>query len=393
MASLRFMLGMIPGTEKVESADDKLRADFQAFREFENSDELKHFQELEKEVTSNDFAMRKRKILKEKYKASEEYRKEMQYKQMAKRARKGDEPEGFKELESYINSDEFARRKQYLTMKPRERYETTEEYRREKEYEDLKNSEKITWYFRTKKKYPFKEIERWEQTFDESFEGNKLDDKKWMTRYFWGDKILDSPYAMVDDKSFITDGGNIEFYDNKLHIVTRPEEKEGLQWNPEQGFFKHTFDYTSGLISTAKSFRQKYGIFKAKIKMAPSEVTQAFWMVSDTMVPHIDVAKLERGKFRSNFFWSARSGQQPSRSSSKLGGGRFSHDFYIFTLEWSPGKLVWKINDQVFKTQTSGVPQEEMYMVFSSALKEFAGGNGLPAAMEVDWVRVYKLKE
>ena len=43
MASLAFLLGMIPSTEKVESADDQLRADYKAFQEFENSDELKHF--------------------------------------------------------------------------------------------------------------------------------------------------------------------------------------------------------------------------------------------------------------------------------------------------------------------------------------------------------------
>ncbi len=54
----------------------RLRADFQAFKDYENSDELKHYLELEKEVTSSDFALRKKKILKEKYKASEAFRKE-----------------------------------------------------------------------------------------------------------------------------------------------------------------------------------------------------------------------------------------------------------------------------------------------------------------------------
>ena len=79
MASISFLLGMIPSTEKVEKADDQLRADFQAFREFENSDELRHFLELEKEVTSSNFALRKKKILKESYKNSEAHRKEIRY--------------------------------------------------------------------------------------------------------------------------------------------------------------------------------------------------------------------------------------------------------------------------------------------------------------------------
>ena len=64
MASLGFLLGMIPGTEKVESADDNLRADYAAFTEFANSDELKNYLELEAEIKSSDFAVRKRKIKK-----------------------------------------------------------------------------------------------------------------------------------------------------------------------------------------------------------------------------------------------------------------------------------------------------------------------------------------
>lgn len=338
MASLAFLFGMIPGTEKVESADDQLRADFAAFQEYEQSDELKHFLELEKEVTSSDFAIRKKKIPKKEYKESEEFRKE-------------------------------------------------------EEYKVLKKSDKITWYFKTKKKNPFKEIAKWEETFNESFSGSKLDGKTWMTRYYWGDAILDEPYTMSDDKSFPTEGKNIEFYDNKARLVTKAEETEGKKWDPVHGFLQDSFEYTSALMSTGKSFRQKFGIFKAKIRMAPTDMTQAFWLVSNGLVPHIDVVKYEKGKLYSNYFWASRSGQAPSKSVSKTGGSRYTNDFYIFSLEWSPGKLVWKINDKTFKTQSSGVPQEEMYMVFSSGLKKWASDNGLPAAMEIDWIRVYKLKE
>ena len=133
--------------------------------------------------------------------------------------------------------------------------------------------------------------------------------------------------------------------------------------------------------------------FKAKIKMAPGDTQQAFWMIADMATPHIDVARFEKGKLWCNYFWSAREGQVPAKSQSKTGGAKYTNDFFIITLEWSPNKLVWKINDKVFKTQTSGVPQEEMYMIFSTALKEGAPDTGLPAAMEIDWVRVYNLKD
>ncbi len=335
MASLSFLLGMVPATEKVETADDQLRADFRAYKDYENSDELKHYLELEKEVKSSNFVLRKKKLKRSEYKDSEEFQKET-------------------------------------------------------EYAVLKKSEKVVWYFRTKKKNPFKEIEKWDLTFEEKFNSTTLDTAKWMTRYIWGEKGMNSSFALEDDKSFPTDGDNIEFYDNKARIVTKARTAEGLVWRGQQGFIKEDFDFTTGMISSAKSFKQKYGIFTAKVKMAAGSVAQAFWMVSGRMLPHIDVARFENGKLHADYFWGT--GNATHKSISKTGGAKYADTFFIYTLEWSPNKLVWKINDKVFKTQTSGVPQEEMYINFSCNLKKDASESGLPSAMEIDWVRVYKLK-
>ncbi|MEN8157944.1 MAG: family 16 glycosylhydrolase [Bacteroidota bacterium] len=335
MASLSFLLGMVPTTEKVESADDQLRSDLQAYKDYETSDEFNRYLELEKEIRSSDFALRKRKINKSEYKDSEEFHKET-------------------------------------------------------EYQVLKKSEKVQWYFKTKKKYPFKEIEKWDLTFEEKFDKSKLDTSKWMTRYYWGEKGIDSSFALEDDKSFPTNGENIDFYDNKARIVTKVGNAEGLAWRGHQGFVLEDFDFTTGLISTAKSFKQKYGVFKAKVKMAAGSVAQAFWMVSDGMLPHVDVARFENGKLHSNYFWGK--GDHPHKSISKTGGSKYADTYFIYSLEWTPNKLVWKINGKVFKTQSSGVPQEEMYINFSSNLKKDASESSLPSAMEIDWVRVYKLK-
>jgi len=381
---------MVPSTEKVETADDQLRADYKAFKEYENSDELRHYLELEKEVKSSDFTLRKKKILKEKYKASEAYRKEVRYNQLMKRAKGDEKSEELEKLDEYIQSEEFIKIKQFLTMKPAERFESTTEYQKETEYATLKKSEKVNWYYKTKKKYPFKEIERWDLTFDEKFNEGNLNKSKWMTQNYWAENSTEEPYAMEDEKSHPTNGGNIEFYDNKARIVTKASKTEGLVWRSEQGFVREHFDYTSGIISTAKSFRQKYGVFNAKIKMAGGSVAQAFWMVSETMLPHIDIARFENGKHYSNYFWQG--GSSPNKSISKAGGAKYADEYFIYTLEWTPNKLTWKINGKVFKTQTSGVPQEEMHINFSSSLKKDADENGLPSAMEIDWVKVYKLK-
>jgi len=68
-------------------------------------------------------------------------------------------------------------------------------------------------------------------------------------------------------------------------------------------------------------------------------------------------------------------------------GSRYAKDFYIYSVEWTHDKLVWKINNTVVSTQTTDIPQEPMYV-------QLAGGTDKPLSgmttMEIDWVRVYK---
>ena len=68
-------------------------------------------------------------------------------------------------------------------------------------------------------------------------------------------------------------------------------------------------------------------------------------------------------------------------------GSRYLSDFYIYTLEWTPNALVWKINGVEVMRQTTGVPQEPMYINFAGGVDKPIGGI---SSMEVDWVRVYE---
>ena len=84
MVSIKFLLGMFPETAKLEQKWDQLRNDYEAFKSFESSDELKHFEELEREVNSPAFNLRIREIKTQKFKKTEEYRKEQEYLRLKK---------------------------------------------------------------------------------------------------------------------------------------------------------------------------------------------------------------------------------------------------------------------------------------------------------------------
>jgi beta-glucanase (GH16 family) len=281
-----------------------------------------------------------------------------------------------------------------MALKPQQKYEQSKEYKLEQEYIELRDSEKMKWYQKLVKKNDFDKLKAWKLTFEDDFTGSSMDSSKWMTNYFWGEVLLKDTYALPGDKHFYTKGQNIEVSDSVLKIITRQEKANGKVWNPTLGFMPQEFDYTSGLISTANSFRQKYGKIRVKARMASAPVRQAIWMVAERILPHVDIAKLEKGKLNYGNFWgniTEKGGVQ--KKLSKKGGGKFTSDFFIYSLEWTPEQLVWSINDKPVLTQTQGVPQEPMYLVLSAGVSNGLSGGQLPANMEVDWVKIYKKAE
>ncbi len=485
MAGLKFFLGLIPNTSKYEESHDKFHSEYREYKEYEGSDELKHFLDLENEMKSADFASRKKNILTQNFKQTEEFRKLQEYKTLEKsreiknyykvrdsrkladynsfkdsetlrryeelekfvksdalakakaqysakefasseegiKAREfhklqknkelkawfkfrnsasfilynqvegSDKLKKFSELKEYIHSSKYREVREYMKLPPKKKYERSVEYKREQEYTGLKSSPKVKWFFKTRKKYPFGELDRWQLVFSDEFSSGNLDEKKWMTRYLYGDKLLDKNYVLADDKNVFTDGKNIEFYSNKLRILTRPEHAKGLVWDPMKGFFEKDFSFTSGLISTGKSFKKRYGRFEAKVKIGNSAVSQAFSLMADQMLPHIDILRYDGNKLKAGNFWKAASGNNGASSSQdKTGGSKYTGDYFIYSLDWTPGKLTWRINGVKFKEQNQGVPDTEMYMIFTSSLKQDASESGLPSALEVDWIRVYDRK-
>jgi beta-glucanase (GH16 family) len=107
-------------------------------------------------------------------------------------------------------------------------------------------------------------------------------------------------------------------------------------------------------------------------------------MLSDKITPHIDICRTANGKVQFDYFAT------PEKKAKTTIGSKYANDFFIYTLEWTSDKLVWKINDTEVFTQTSDVPQEPMYILLSGGLDKPVNGM---TSMEIDWVRVYQPKK
>ncbi len=368
------------------------------FEEMDGSGMIEKYEDLKKTVESAEFRQKQKsadfkgsndqKLLNEfnslksnadiknyyKFKASKELANYNQLKGSQKLSR-------LEELKEYIASDEFKERKEYLLDK--KRFEKSEMFGSQQEYEKLKKSDNIVWYLKVKDSNKFDLIKNRELTFSDEFEGESLDKNNWLTNHYWADKLFKDHYSQETDLHCYTDKDNTEVRSSLLQISTRPQKADGKVWNPLLGGFRlKEFSYTSGLVNTSKSFRQQYGTFKAKIKLNTAVgPTHAFRLLGDRITPHIDICRTGKGKVWADIFTS----EKDNRKSSI--GSRYSKDFFIYSLEWSPNKLVWKINDVVFYTQSTNLPDEPLYMVFTGGLENAISGT---SSMEVDWVRVYK---
>jgi beta-glucanase (GH16 family) len=380
------------------------------FIEFDNSYDVKHYHTLETLVQSEEFADTKR-LGKKKFRQTSEYEKYQEYLSLKKSERfiryfkfkksrdyvnftlliGSEKITQFEQLEQYLKTDAFKKVKEYMLLPGKKKLELSEEYKMEQQYKTLKASEKFQWYFKTVKSRKFDEIKRWNLTFTDEFDAHKLDTKRWITRYFWGEALLKDSYVTMPEKQFYIGDKNIEVASSILKILTRHEKASGKVWNPAIGFFPRDFEYTSAIINTGSSFRQQYGLFEAKIRFNRNyPVNHGFWLISELMLPHLDVARASK-KISVGSYWGNPNvkGGVDKRSAS-MGRSHYGFDYFIYSLEWTREKLTWKINGVPVYSTTQGIPQVPMYLNINSALYTDADGTVLPAQLEVDWVRCYQ---
>ncbi|MCF8368742.1 MAG: family 16 glycosylhydrolase [Bacteroidales bacterium] len=370
----------------------------------EKTSEVVEFEKLTKEIESGQFKERKDFV---NNKLAEIEKQEKEYKLLSKSKPikfyfKFKDSTKYKDFVSFKNSKELA---DYIEL---EKYLASSEHKellaglseseaaekaKIKEHEDFKSSKKYKWYLELKDSSKFNSLKKWKVVFEDDFTGGKLDTDKWMTRYYWGDKLMNGAYALDQDKAFPTDGANIETQ-GTLKIMTKRESIEGKKWQLPFGFVPQKFDFTTGLVSTAKSYRLKYGKVEAKIKVNYAKpVNYNFWMASEKNLPHVDILKLDKKKTKinvGNVYGDISKKDSLEKKMAEFSGLDVSQDFFIYTLIWTKDKLIWKINEVVVNEQTHGIPHEEMYLVFSSSITGKTDGSGLPASMEIDWVRCYQ---
>jgi beta-glucanase (GH16 family) len=220
-------------------------------------------------------------------------------------------------------------------------------------------------------------------SFSDDFDGSSLDRSKWGTG--WADSFS-KPTHFLDEQISVADG--------TLRIAAEPKETPSGR------------PYAGGLVQTKDSFAQRYGRFEARMKVpAGRGLWSALWLLpkSGEWPPEIDilenVGQDPKKAYETNHWMDG--GAHRSERCVYDASRDLSDGFHTYSLDWSPDALVWKIDGKETCRKTSNTDHGPMYLIIDLAVG-FEGDPGdwvsmpddstsFPAAVEVDWVRAYRM--
>ena len=286
----------------------------------------------------------------------------------------------YEELKEKTTLAEFKKENEFWANK--HRWKTVPEYMQELRYYELAKNSDILFYEKTKPE-DFIQHRKLKKTFADNFDWNTLDKSHWSFGFHSGKQHLKEDYSFDNELQANNGGKNVKVHDGILNIETRREKIMAPAWNLQKGFVEKEFHYTSDIIQTSGTFKQKYGLFRAKIRCT-GKIHHAFWLSGEGKLPHINIfhfngKEITMGNAHANVM-----------DEVKISGASHSQ-YYIYSLIWTPKELIWFINDMEVYRTTSNVPQEPMYLGFNSFIPQKqkpTTGN-----LYVDWVRVFALEK
>ena len=230
---------------------------------------------------------------------------------------------------------------------------------------------------------------QWKLVWHDEFDGQSLDDSKWSIGLPWGGTDGTGRHHNDQYASYIVDH-DIELADGHLKLLTRREDvtdKKG-----------RVFHFTEGLITTARSFRHRYGYWEARVKLpveAGPGLWPAFWTLAEGWPPEMDICEIWTGNNRSHqgLYYQPREGGRQKwddvTTHSPLPTG-----WTTYGMEWGSGYQIYNIDGHVtHRGYGDDVTGEKHYILLNSGVeseKPPPPTTVFPNILAVDYVRVYE---
>ena len=244
----------------------------------------------------------------------------------------------------------------------------------------------------------------WAMSFDEEFNGNMLDTKKWNT--FTKTGLFNQPnYHLSKDQVIVKDGKGI----------LRIEKKTGKMNDDPKGLQS---DYAAGYLSTFGKWRQRYGYYEIRMKMPDSPASYVcFWLMPDLggakgpfnirantkeggmefdIAEHLSIW----GPYRTDFgdHWDGYQKYHKSNGNFSVYATPDKDGFITYGMLWVPGKVVYYANSKVVGSwESARVGTQPEFIILNNVPggweKEEMDDKKLPADLVVDYIRVWQRKD
>ncbi len=284
----------------------------------------------------------------------------------------------FEKLKQQVSTPEFKKENEFWANE--KRWHSTPEYNQEQRFYELAKNPDIV-FFENEKPERFEKYRALQLSFQDEFDWNTLDNSHWNFGFHYKSPELIGNHSFANEKQANNSGKNVSVENGTLKIATKHEKTVARAWHKEKGFIEKEFPYSSDVLQTADKFRQKHGVFRAKLRCT-GNLHHAFWLGSDSKLPLVNI-----------FHFTGKHITLGNTNKNLVDGVKITGinptQYFIYTLVWSEKELIWMINDyEVYRT-ASNIPADKMYLAFNSFIPEKQSGS--TGSLDIDWVRVYTL--
>jgi beta-glucanase (GH16 family) len=219
----------------------------------------------------------------------------------------------------------------------------------------------------------------------------------------------DSWHCYVDEPN--RGGSNYDYSNgNTIKLIIKEEKVTGTVYNwdvsPPLAYDKK-YDYSTALFISRRLFI--HGYFEIRCKLPKGRALwPAFWLYGEDW-DEIDIFEIfghELNTIATNYHWKGNIGIGTNCDENitnwchnsrniQIASPDFSEEFYTFGLEWSTSSLKFYLNNKLIRSidKDCNVPKTPMRVVTGIGVSNFHGkppSSIFPAALEVDYIRIYK---
>lgn len=208
----------------------------------------------------------------------------------------------------------------------------------------------------------------------------------WQPGFVYPSSDFKAVHSYVNECQAYTGGKNVECADGTLTIYTKKEKCSAAAWHPKKGMIMQDFEYTSDAISRKDIEITEGSVVQVKTRCR-GFLNHGIYLRSAHHTPLISIFNYTGLKM----YCGVKNSEKDNEQLFELEGLQ-PIPYLIFTLYWGKDEIIWYVNNLEVHRVKNTIPKgEKLYLhMYSFQFKDKYTTEG---KLEVDWAKIFKIKE